>query len=1440
MMKKEGSKNIILTILFLLLLILISGKNLFQEKKIQDEILLQPLPPNIDLFQEVLNQNEPYHSNFHWSHPRTPGPHDGDYLQRVQADPSYYAGLVNTANTYDPFDCGTSQFCAHVRKTRETIIVYLITQDPQYYQKIIDSATGGPNGYDPPFDWGQRIYHVAMIYDWMYNYLTPSDKSLIESRLQQYMDTWEFLYETEMSVFNSFFTGRWSPVGYLMSAVSLYQEIPNSDQYFQYAGNLYHHDMVDSWRAVYKGGGWHEGLDYQARVFKSTYQSLDLVSKAFGVDQFQQESYFEDLLYFPIYHAQPNTRFVNRADTSHHTLYSFSGKFDAYLGFTVKYNNPYAFWFYQNSPWGAGINAPSGNPLTPIIEPWSEPWPAQNPPTTNPYQDPNFPLHHYFEGIGQILARSDWTEDATFVEFGIDKGYWSHSGLDSGRFSIYDRGSLAIDSGLYGMGANSDHERFYKEQAYAHNLMLFYDPDDTSTSWSKTVQISTTGATANLPYPNDGGLKRYRSGFSTPRIDNIHEKNQFGDMYNFGSMEKVDMQIEYVYALADLLLAYKPNFPSSQFNPPGVNVNYPTGATDRTDRLDWYERSWLFIRPNTFVNLDRWDLKKPNVDPIWLLHFINQPTVQGNEVTVLRTENVRCESTYICNWPSGLQYTNNGPTGENNKYYQYDGKLKLTNIYPGPGNLQIETIGGPGRRYEDLEGYNHDGCGSYGLNSPFPPCPVVQNANPLAGIKEPGSWRIQITNPTNPEQDVFLNIMQTGTSSANFAPVEQLTITNGNYVGARFTTEANEDWATLFSRANQGAISSLTYNLNSGNIKNLVLDLTPNANYLVIARDSTTQAITHQQTYTSNSRGILRFDLSLIVNSDVTVSDNEPPIIISLLPNQIAITSNTIPLNIITDEDSTCRYSEANQQYAQMPNTLISTNGIDHSINIATYQSQSILSYANNPGQQFAFYISCADNPPSGQGGPENFIDPAIQHIITYDLTPPEFINLGASSGSLELSFDTTEPITYIATITDIVTNDQISLASSQFETSHSIDFITALPSTTFQIDLTITDSAANSNSIIAQYTTDGVIIDEILNIPNTRFVGIAEIANNGQSVYGVSEFRYGYQPPSITSWPGTSRVLFEFDYSPISNPNLIPVNIVNLQSVLSFIIDDINYFNSPGPVSHTTEIYNLINPNPNHPNFPNICMSDGGTGNGPQGSSNWHYACKGDSNSGISHKNWNTLGGDFNTQISSTYIIQSPTINNLVNIGVTDLVQEQLLNENNGFIMKTSESSSQQAQHLEILLPTLRITGNTENTQTLECPLSSQFPNSVCKGAFYNQAIGVQSCATIYPQSAVLKPQSIGNTPNRPGLYEQTETIIDGLDNDCDGLVDESTCQLTQPTCSSVPGSCQGSIPTCNIITEQWECQCPPGQTCNLQNQCEVTTTPLPTPPSSFSASLN
>src|SRR3569623_366770 len=109
---------------------------------------------------------------------------------------------------------------------------------------------------------------------------------------------------------------------------------------------------------------------------------------------------------------------------------------------------------------------------TPSSWPWG---PLTDAALYDPHAAAQLPFAQYFDGIGLVVARSDWTPDATYVTFKAGDNFWSHSHLDQGAFTLYKGGALAIDSGLYGPDYGADHHLNYTYQTSRMEQLFMED-----------------------------------------------------------------------------------------------------------------------------------------------------------------------------------------------------------------------------------------------------------------------------------------------------------------------------------------------------------------------------------------------------------------------------------------------------------------------------------------------------------------------------------------------------------------------------------------------------------------------------------------------------------------------------------------------------------------------------------------------------------------------------------------------------------------------------------------------------------------------------------------------------------------------------------------------------------------------------------------------------
>jgi hypothetical protein len=245
-------------------------------------------------------------------------------------------------------------------------------------------------------------------------------------------------------------------------AIALYRDDPRGEPVMRFTSDLWKQRVLPVWRQVMgRNGGWHEGGEYVGiGIGQAIYQVPAMWRKATGEDVFAAEPGIRAFLDFLVYRTRPDGTHFHWGDGGH---------FDRIVpdagALAIEFNHAAAY----------SLRPPARKP-TPTAWPWG---PLSDSSLIDASAASRLALVHHFDGIGLVVARSDWTPQATYVTFKAGDNYWSHTHLDQGAFTIYKGGGLAIDSGLYGPSYGSDHHMNYSYQTVAHNTITVTDPDDT-------------------------------------------------------------------------------------------------------------------------------------------------------------------------------------------------------------------------------------------------------------------------------------------------------------------------------------------------------------------------------------------------------------------------------------------------------------------------------------------------------------------------------------------------------------------------------------------------------------------------------------------------------------------------------------------------------------------------------------------------------------------------------------------------------------------------------------------------------------------------------------------------------------------------------------------------------------------------------------------------
>lgn len=321
-------------------------------------------------------------------------------------------------------------------------------------------------------------------------------------------------------------------------------------------------------------------------------------------------------------------------------------------------------------------------------------------------QAAGYPLATYFQGAGHVYMRSEWgNPDATWAFFGAGPKFAGHSRDDEGHFLIAKRGYLVLRAG--GIGHNDND--YYAGGSLAFNIVTIYDPEEVFRRTSPGPRAIAEGGTKN---ENDGGLIRY--------VYSSHTRNDRGRIVAYQNDARL------TYAAADLTQGYNEN------------------------KVHKVTRQFLYLRAarEFFVIYDRIDATQASFPKTWFLHIPGEPRVRGRE-TVLAPDHVFSYQGDEATWLS--EPAGRGPvlsTGRSRAFL----KTLL------PTEAKIVKRGGDGYQFwgnphEPSGQYNHVGARS--LRPPIVP------------------WRLEVEALDNQTKGEFLHVLEIGEEDdSTMSPVE--------------------------------------------------------------------------------------------------------------------------------------------------------------------------------------------------------------------------------------------------------------------------------------------------------------------------------------------------------------------------------------------------------------------------------------------------------------------------------------------------------------------------------------------------------------------------------------------------------------------------------------------------------------------------------------------
>lgn len=528
---------------------------------------------------------------------------------------------------------------------------------------------------------GVMLMTGAMVYDWCYDQMTDAEKQAYIKEFIRIAGTMECHYPPKNTEPIAGHSSEWMILRDMLSAgIAIYDEYPDM---YNYVVTMMFRDYIPARNFIYSGHNYHQGTGYVSVRFVNDLISLFILDKMGAGAVYDPAQQF--VLYDFIYRRRPDGQVlpagdVNPGNRKTPNSYAMPAMFAASY-----YNDRYIANEY--------FRRPSVEPHLLMMELLWRDFDLE------PKSPDDLPLTRYSgTPFGWMIARTGWDKDCVIAEMKVNENFvGNHQHLDAGSFQIYYKGPLAIDSGAYqgsSGGYNSPHCKNYFKRTVAHNSLLIYDPQEKFACWNYGGGDKTEFAA------NDGGQRMPGDRWDTCRSF----ESLLSDDYTVGKVQAhsfgPDLDVpEYSYLKGDITSAY-------------------------SDKVKDVRRSFVFLNLKdstvsaSLVIYDHVVSSDPGFRKFWLLHSIEEPSVDGTEFTVARTMD-----------------------GDS-------GMLKNTVLLPEKDNVSITAVGGPGKEFW-----------VFGTNYPNAATSRPDPAN------ERGEWRVEVV-PVNPSaEDCFLNVIQVADNS---------------------------------------------------------------------------------------------------------------------------------------------------------------------------------------------------------------------------------------------------------------------------------------------------------------------------------------------------------------------------------------------------------------------------------------------------------------------------------------------------------------------------------------------------------------------------------------------------------------------------------------------------------------------------------------------------
>ena len=503
----------------------------------------------------------------------------------------------------------------------------------------------------PAFTSRKKTYSIrgaALVYDWCYDLFTTGERAELIENVIRIAKSTEYGWPVVLpngGIHHEYVTAHWAEekhANMLAFGIACYDEDPHF--YDLMAKDLYE-NFVPLRNFKNAGHKFEQGNFYSGR-FIHELETTALIT-GMGADN----PYTPDqakVLHYRIYSLRPDGLVMPEGDGF--MAKPFHGRqLPAYLIGAKIYKDPLLQWaahsFLNKQKKGSWARTKYGAAMMLC-------WYDEK---LVPAKLDTMPLTRYFPTPhGNMITRTGWgldvnnpAADKNVAIIKLDMAEYNlggHAHADAGNFSIYYKGPLAIDAGIYGADKKGkkfggDIHSYYYTKTIAHNSLLIHDPD----------YVRRHGS-------NSGGQFVFPKWKTTGELEQMTRRTMILG-HDFGPDPD---KPEYSYLSGDLTRAYR------------------SDDLDQPNKVKEVKRSFVVLNhfneknPASLIVFDRITSRSPDFKKTWLLHAQQKPLIEGTKQIVFHDDTKR----------------------------GYRGKLVNETLLPAIENAEIKLIGGPGREFE--------------------------------------------------------------------------------------------------------------------------------------------------------------------------------------------------------------------------------------------------------------------------------------------------------------------------------------------------------------------------------------------------------------------------------------------------------------------------------------------------------------------------------------------------------------------------------------------------------------------------------------------------------------------------------------------------------------------------------------------------------------------